>query len=96
MNLTIKQFEEETRAAAQEIQRRVRALVGRKIKVLSDYNGQCYGASKPSQKGKTLTIASASVNDSGYLSIRPVEFNVYMRADEFELIGDLAVIEEKH
>ncbi|ABY99326.1 hypothetical protein HMH05_03110 [Pseudomonas sp. SbB1] len=96
MNLTIKQFEEETRAAAQEIQRRVRALVGRKIKVLSDYNGQCYGSSKPSQKGKTLTIASASVNDSGYLTVRPVEFNVYMRADEFELVGDQAVIEEKH
>ncbi|WP_060494931.1 hypothetical protein [Pseudomonas sp. GTC 16482] len=96
MNLTIKQFEEEARAAAQETQRRVRALVGRKIKVLSDYNGQCYGSSKPSQKGKTLTIASASVNDSGYLSIRPVEFNVYMRAEEFELVGDQAVIEEKH
>lgn len=96
MNLTIQQFEEEARAAAQETQRRVRALVGRKIKVLSDYNGQCYGSSKPSQKGKTLTIASASVNDSGYLSIRPVEFNVYMRAEEFELIGDQAVIEEKH
>ncbi|OAS04640.1 hypothetical protein AYO08_14900 [Pseudomonas putida] len=96
MNLTIKQFEEETRAAAQEIQRRVRALVGRKIKVLSDYNGQCYGSSKPSQKGKTLTIASASVNDSGYLTVRPVEFNVYMRAGEFELVGEQAVIEEKH
>lgn len=96
MNLTIKQFEEEASAAAQETQRRVRALVGRKIKVLSDYNGQCYGSSKPSQKGKMLTIASASVNDSGYLSIRPVEFNVYMRADEFELVGDQAVIEEKH
>ncbi len=35
------------------------AAAGRKVRILSDYNGQSFGSSKPSQRGSVCTVKQA-------------------------------------
>jgi len=37
-------------------------IVGRKAKIISNFNGQCVGHSKPSLKDKTITIKSILID----------------------------------
>lgn len=39
-----------------------RAVVGRKVRILSNYNGQMYGRSKRSQHGQIVTIKQAHLS----------------------------------
>lgn len=60
-------------------------VVGRKAKILSNFNGQCFGHSKPSMKGKIITIKDVSIGsrdcqlwdgnfDHCFISMDEVEF----------------------
>jgi len=41
-----------------------RALKGVRVRIVSDYNGQPYGRSKPSLKGTICTVDSVSIDDN--------------------------------
>lgn len=93
--LTLDQFVSELNAEHLALHERLKALRGRQIVVTSNYNDQPMGTSKPSMKGKTLTIERAMV-DSGRLFVVPVDCRTYMNVDEFELVGDPEVIQPKY
>lgn len=62
--------------------------VGKKATIVSDYNGQDYGSSRPSQRGKTVEVHSVFLDSHG------VFFFVYgerqsLRADELEFSGNI-------
>jgi len=45
----------------------VKSLVGKRVRVLSEYNGQMYGRSKTSLKGQIKKIGSAMIGDEGII-----------------------------
>lgn len=62
-------------------------LVGRSIKILSDYNGQTYGKSKPSLKGKIKVIAHVSITDCRlYVAIEGFLYSCGLEIEEWELV----------
>ena len=63
----------------------VAMVVGRQARIISNYNGQCYGHSKKSMKGKVITIKHVLIDSNNcyvsdgtcgqpYLNINEVEF----------------------
>lgn len=62
-----------------------RALIGRRIRVTSFYNGQPMGCSKPNLEGTELVIRNADVGDHG-LTIIPEGHRVWMHIDQWELL----------
>lgn len=41
-------------------------IVGRKVRILSEYNGQPYGRSQPSQKGRVCMVKGTSHGPQGW------------------------------
>lgn len=64
---------------------RAKALIGRRIRVTSFYNGQACGMSKKNLEGTEMEIRGVSVSDYG-LSILPVGQLVWMHIDQWELL----------
>lgn len=65
---------------------------GKKIRIISDWNGQQFGTSKPSKKGKIYTIDLIGVYN-GKLSVFTTNFNLcglYYPKD-FEFVEDQEV-----
>ena len=60
-------------------------LIGRKVRVISDYNGQPHGKSKPKLTGKIFTITHY-VDDS-YVWVKGQ--HVGLRFNEFELLTEV-------
>jgi len=62
-------------------------LIGRQARIISDYNGQLYGHSKPSLRGKVITIKYASIDSLG-CSVWDGDWNnrAYIGIDEIEFL----------
>lgn len=64
-----------------------RILVGKKAVVLSDYNGQPYGSSRPSMKGKEIEIRSISMDGIALdrIDVLPEGHRCYLPLEELEV-----------
>lgn len=63
-------------------------LIGRKYRVLSNFNGQLYGSSKKPLTGKVFEIKLIAV-DSGGISVWDGDYNhCYIDLSEVELLDD--------
>jgi hypothetical protein len=62
-------------------------LTGRTVRIVSDYNGQPYGRSRPSQRGRVAKIVSVVV-DAGEAQPQVLldDWGCYMDLDEVELL----------
>lgn len=49
---------------------------GRTVRIVSDFNGQEFGRSKPSLRGKTLELCSASLYSTGEFSFCTFDLRV--------------------
>lgn len=62
---------------------------GRTVKIISDYNGQPYGHSKPSMKGQTFKVKNVEITSGGGGGVYFWDGNcdhVYISMDEVEFI----------
>lgn len=59
-------------------------LVGQKVRVLTDYNGQPYGSSKPSLKGHIFTVTSVLFGYNVQISLEGQR--LFLNLDEVEEI----------
>lgn len=70
---------------AKALQLRLDTLVaGRKVKVISDFNGQPYGRSRRSLRGQTLTVERAHIDTHWGLSFATEEERLFIRENEVE------------
>lgn len=61
--------------------------VGRKARIISDFNRQPYGTSKKSLKGKIVTVKMTAVDEHDcYIWIGPSISNVFIPIDEVEFL----------
>jgi hypothetical protein len=68
-------------------------LVGRKARIISNFNGQPYGTSHKSLKGKIMTIKMVSVDETDCQVYDGQVSNCYLRMDEVEFLEDLKCTE---
>lgn len=81
MNEKCKEFSDRFEALEEEANGFFR---GKKVKIISNYNGQVYGASKKPLTGKTVTIRNVCLENG--LSFGCEELRVYLGSDEVEFI----------
>jgi len=62
-------------------------MVGRKVKILSDFNGQPYGTSKKSLKGKILTVKMVTANYADVQVLLEGE-KLFIPVEEVEFMED--------
>lgn len=64
-------------------------LVGKRVRIISDFNGQMYGTSKKSMKGREFVVESAHIShDACYVFSWKVS-NVCIPIEEVEFLEDL-------
>lgn len=65
------------------------ALVGRRVRVLSDHNGQLYGRSRRSWRGEIRTIVAVRIDLDGgiQLCLEGHEYESCISADEVEFVS---------
>jgi hypothetical protein len=61
-------------------------LVGRSAKIMSDYNGQPYGSSKPSMKGQIKSITDVHLDAHSGVSVLLVGCQLYIPLDQIKLV----------
>jgi hypothetical protein len=59
-------------------------LIGKEATILSDYNGQPFGRSRPSMKGKRIVIADVAVSHTE-IEVRPRGQRLYLPLAEVEV-----------
>ena len=68
------------------------SLKGRKVEILSNYNGQPHGRSKPSQRGNVLTVRDATLDlDGSDIALQLEEFAL---GHPFIGFGDVKFVED--
>lgn len=89
MNMTGSEITRELKTAVLKIakinQDAKELIQGREMKILSDYNGQPYGSSKPSLKGKIFRVESVSIEGDG-CQLLPKGMYVYLPIEEVEIL----------
>jgi hypothetical protein len=62
-------------------------LIGKRARIISDWNGQPYGRSKPSQEGKEAKIVQVEMDPSDdEPSVLLEGYNLYIALGEIEII----------
>jgi hypothetical protein len=61
-------------------------LIGRQARIISNFNGQPYGTSKPSLKGKVITVKAISIDSYGCQVWDGNFDHVYLLIDEVEFL----------
>lgn len=61
-------------------------LKGRSIRIVSDYNGQPYGSSKPSLCGQECVVEQVNFDMQWGISLKLKNHSLYIKLDEVELV----------
>jgi len=61
-------------------------LVGRSAKIISDYNGQPYGRSAPSMRGRIKSIVAVHFDLNQGVSVQLTGSRLYISIDEIEIV----------
>lgn len=84
----LKKIELDIKTYTDSMREHIKFLIGKKVLILSNYNGQDYGRSKPSQKGKIHKISQADIVDGKiYIALRGFEYgHPFLELWEWELV----------
>lgn len=87
---TFNRVQDELMQALRKAQDASKQFIGRKIRIISTYNGQPYGRSKKSLKGTIQIIKYVYVSDTCGLmvSIEKEDCNVLLETTEWEFVDE--------